>query len=890
MRKVALMIAAAILLTPLSGLSQEAVPTGRLSRNVVPSSVALELRIDPDQSRFSGKVQMKVKVSEDSSLIWMHGRDLTITQANIKPLKGKKLALKVTQEHISGVLKFDAMQKIPKGDAVIEIDYSAPYGELQGAYKVKPDGNYYVVTQMEPLGARNTFPSFDEPSFKQPWDITLVVPEKQNAVSNTRQINESVAESGWKRIKFATTENLPSYLIAFAVGPWDIVNGPDLPPNNVRNYPVKLRGIAAKGQGKKMDYALKNTAAIVASQEAYFDTPYPFDKLDLVAAPDFWAGAMENAGLIVYRDSLMFANDESSVRQRQGYWGTHSHELAHQWFGNLVTMPWWDDLWLNEAFASWFGDKIVFQLKPEFHSDRGLMQAGLYAMDADSLVSTRRIHEPVNDFTDVQSAFDGITYSKGGAVLAMFERYVGEEKFRSAVRSYMKKHARGNAVSADLINEIAAVSDNPEAVRAAFTSFIDQPGVPVVAVELKCDSGKKELLFNQQRYLPIGSKASTQTNWHIPFCVRYSDGGVIKEQCQIISEPESSISLNSQSCPTWVMPNANGSGYYRYSLTAKDQAALAANFESLNEREQRIFADSLGAAYSIAAIDSGAYLQAASKLAQSNERRIATAPMGNIGFMIERLAKNEAEKQSIRDYASRIYLPSLQRLGMNPKPSDSDDDRVLRAGLIGFLADTAKNKSIRADLAKQGRAVLGLDADGKLDPEAAPSDIRGTALTMAAEDGSAEVFDSLLKHFRVNQDPVMRGQLLGALSTTKNPVLAKRVRELIFEPNLLRRNELFVALGSQAGEKENLPDMRDWLDINFTALEAKLAPAGAALVGLYAANMCSLEDAMTLEPKFAERMRTIEGGPRDLMQTVEGIQLCDSLRKAQLPKGVSIPR
>jgi cytosol alanyl aminopeptidase len=871
-------------------IADESLPTGRLPRNVVPTNVAIELKIDPQQTRFNGHVRMQVRIAEAAQTIWMHGRDLTITQAQIQAKNGKKLKLTSSQVDVSGVLKFTAKEMIAAGEATIDIDYNAPYGELQGAYKVKPDGNDYVVTQMEPLGARNTFPSFDEPSFKQPWDITLIVPKQQNAVANTRQISESVSKEGWKTLKFATTENLPSYLIAFAVGPWDIVDGPDLPANSVRNYPVKLRGVAAKGQGAKMEYALKHTAEIVAAQEAYFDIAYPFDKLDLVAAPDFWAGAMENAGMIVYRDNLMFANEKSATYERQDYWGTHSHELAHQWFGNLVTMPWWDDLWLNEAFATWFGNKIVHQLQPEFHSDRSLMRSGLYAMDADSLVSTRRIHEPVKDFTDIQSAFDGITYSKGGAVLAMFERYVGEEKFRTAVRRYMKKHARGNAMSADLISEIAAVSENPEAVHAAFNSFIDQPGVPMVSVELKCAAEKVELLFSQERFLPAGSKATKDAKWGIPFCVNYGDAKGKKEQCQMMDQAKGSITLATNTCPAWVMPNANGAGYYRYALSAKDQSALGVHFDQLNEREQRIFADSLGAAFSVGAIDSNAYLQAASKLAQAPERRTVTAAMANIGFMVNQLAEDEKQKQAIRDYIAKIYRPRMEALSMNAKPGESDDDRILRSNLINFLADTGKNKLVRAELSKLGRAVLGIDGDGKLNADAAPIDIRSAALLMAAEEGDITVFESLLKHLRANQDPVLRNDLLGALSSTVDPNLAKRVRDLMFDQDVLRRNELPTALYSQGYQKENLPALREWMDNNFKALEAKVAPAGADLVAIYAENMCSMDEAVMLDSKFTERMRTIEGGPRTLLQTIESVQLCSSLRELQLKQGVSIPK
>ncbi|HVR80469.1 MAG TPA: M1 family metallopeptidase, partial [Luteimonas sp.] len=388
---------------PMPGVSGE-VPTGPLPRNVVPTLVQLQLKVDPQQARFSGSTRIEATIAAPTKVIWMHGRDLKIVKAQV--LMGeRRIALTAEQVDVSGVLKLVAAEEIPAGKGTIEIAFDAPFGELQGAYKVKPDGRDYVVTQMEPLGARNTFPGFDEPSFKQPWDITLIVPKDDVAVANSVEAKTEDLHDGWKKVTFNRTEALPSYLVAFAVGPWDVAQGPDIAPNGARTTPIKLRGIAAHGQGDRMKYSLAHTPEIVRALEDYFGTPYPFDKLDNVAAPDFWAGAMENAGLIVYRDTLMFPDETSPVARRQSFWGVSAHELAHQWFGDLVTMKWWDDIWLNEGFATWMGNKIHGQLQPQAHTDRGLLEGALGAMGADSLASTRRIHEPIKDFTDIQSAF-----------------------------------------------------------------------------------------------------------------------------------------------------------------------------------------------------------------------------------------------------------------------------------------------------------------------------------------------------------------------------------------------------------------------------------------------------------------------------------------------------
>ena len=875
------LLASALLVAAGLARADDNVPTGPLPRTVVPSLVALELKLDPKQARFSGTTRIEATVAEPTRVIWMHGRDLEIAKAEAVLADGKRVALAASVEHVSGVLKLTAAQLIPAGKVTLVIAYDAPFGQLQGAYKVKPDGLDYVVTQMEALGARNTFPGFDEPSFKQPWDITLIVPEADVAVANSAETRTEQLPGGWKKVSFDRTEALPSYLIAFAVGPWDLAEGPDIAPHGARTTPIKLRGVAAKGQGGRMAYSLANTPVIVHALEDYFGTPYPFDKLDNVAAPDFAAGAMENAGLIVYRDSLMFPDETSSVRERQSFWGVSAHELAHQWFGDLVTMQWWDDLWLNEAFATWMGNKIHGQLRPEAHTDRGILEGGLGAMAVDSLASTRRIHQPINDFTEIQSAFDGITYQKGGAVLAMFENYVGETQFRDGVRTYLKAHARGNATSTDLIDAIAAQSKDPAGVKAAFLSFIGQPGVPFVKVDVDCTGRKPVLDVRQQRYLPLGSTASAAQTWGIPMCVRYADGGQVREQCGIVSGAQARLELTeAQSCPAWVIPNAHGAGYYRFALAPKLQQSLSAAFAKLDEREQRVHADSVTSAYGAGELTPSQLLAALPQFASAEVRQTVTAGMGSIDWMKWHLIDDEPRREAFMANAAAIYKPRLARLGLVPRQGEVDDDRLLRSNLIGFLAG-ARDPAVRAELGRQGRAVLGLDSGGTLAADAVARDIRGTALWVSVQDGGVAAFDLAERHLRASQDAVLRGQLLTALGSATDPALAVRARALVLEKGLLRRNELYSIPANQLDEEALRPGVRQWLDRHFDELEARLAPGGANLAALYAVGMCSTEEALVLESKFGERLKTLEGGPLELRQAGEAIRLCGAQKQAR---------
>ncbi|MBK7976463.1 MAG: hypothetical protein IPK07_25395 [Deltaproteobacteria bacterium] len=512
-----LVLLAVLVCTPAASAADwKGAPRGRLPRTVVPLGYTMKLTVDPRQRGLDGESTIHIRIAEPTTRIWMHGGDLTIREATLTPVGGGKpvTRLRAGNAGAGGVLALTAAKPLAVGEAELHFKWRASSeSPLIGAYRMEYAGEKYVVTQMEPLGARRAFPCFDEPAFKTPWDLTLVVPEGDVAVANTRAIAEEPLPGGKKSVRFATTAALPTYLVAFAVGPFDVVEWQPVPPTPQREKPLPLRGIAVKGRGKDFTYALENTAAIVKALEEYFGIGYPFDKLDLFAAPDFGYGAMENAGLITYKDELILIDDKSPTGLRLAFWGTHAHEVSHQWFGNLVTMPWWDDLWLNESFATWIATKVVKQLHPEFHPERYQVHETLEAMETDDLASTRRIHEPIDDYTEVASAFDSISYAKGGAVLSMFEAYVGEERFRDAIRAHIQRFAGGSATSADLMRSIAAATDEPEAVVNAFLSFTEQPGVPLVDVKVRCEGPVGQVSLSQKRSLPLGSTASANQKW-----------------------------------------------------------------------------------------------------------------------------------------------------------------------------------------------------------------------------------------------------------------------------------------------------------------------------------------------------------------------------------------
>ena len=854
------------------------VPTGPLPRDVVPTLVQLDLRLDPRQPRFTGQVRIQARVDVPTRVVWMHGLDLEITRAEALLADGRRLPLQAGQVHESGVLRLDAAEPLPAGPLVLELDYGAAFGALSGAYRTQQDGRDYVLTQMEPLGARKAFPGFDEPSFKQPWEVSLQVPADAVAVANAPALASDPLAEGWKRVRFARTEALPSYLIAFAVGPWEVIDGPAIAAHGHRADPIPFRTLAAQGQHARVAWGHANTAPIVHALEDYFGTPYPFAKLDNLAAPAFF-GAMENAGLVYYQDALLMADADSPVRERLSFWMVSAHELAHQWFGNLVTLRWWDDLWLNEAFANWMGYKIAHQLQPDLGADRAMLQAVLKAMADDGLASTRRIGEPIVSYTDIESAFDSITYEKGGAVLAMVENAIGEEAFRDGVRDYLAANARGNATRDQLFAAIAKRSAEPDAVLATLSDFVGQPGVPLLEVDLDCSGRTPTLALRQRRSLPVGSTADARQSWTLPVCARYRDGDQVRRECAFVAGEAPRLPLrDARQCPAWVMPNADARGYYRYALAPRWQAALTRSFDQLDGREQQAYADALGAGFHAGTLAKADYLAALPQLA-AGVSQVATAPFADLRWISEHLMADQAARQAFHVEVAAAYRPRMQALGLVSRADDDDDRRALRRALAWFMAGDLRDPQTRAPLAVRGDALLragdGAGADG------AGRDLRAAALAVAVQEGGVAAFDRAEARLRASQDPVLRGELLAAMGLADDPALQERARALLLDATATRASEMQI-LGRQVGMAAMRPGLRAWLRAHQAALVARVGPM--AMLGELmadAAGACDAASADALQARYGDRVASIEGGPRALAQNIEDVRLCAALKAAQ---------
>jgi alanyl aminopeptidase len=859
--------------------AEGAAPTGKLSTDAIPQRYFLHLTIDPRADRFSGQARIRVKLTKAASHVWLHAQSIAVRQVSVTDAAGRTRMGNAMEQAGTGLLDVQFGRTLPAQEIELAFVYDAPFNrQLEGLYKVRVGNDSYAISQLEPVSARFAFPGFDEPRFKTPFDIALTVPKDQVAVANTLQVSEEVSKDAkWKTLTFDTTKPLPTYLVAFAVGPWDVVEAPAIAPNALRRNAVPLRGIGPRGSAKQLAWALEIAPQIVRFYEDYTAQPYPFDKLDLLGAPDFAAGAMENAGLIVYRDAYLLIDANAAAERYRNVFNIEAHEIAHQWYGDLVTVPWWDDIWLNEAYATWAQSKATTALKPEYHAPLAALEDRLGAMSSDSLLSTRKVRQPILGRGDIETAFDGITYQKGASVLAMFETWIGEETFRKGMRAYLARHAFGSGSSDDLIATLAGASGKGDTFAKAMRSFLDQPGVPLVHSEMTCTDGRATLMLSQSRYLPYGVFGQETPLWGIPVCTRLGRGARSDTQCFLLDKAEQRFDV-AGTCPHWYLPNAAARGYYRFDVAAADLGRLGAVAARLDAPEQVVYADALSSAFKRGMLGPAAVLDAMPALAASEMPQVATALFDSFEWIREHLA-DEQTRALLGAYAAHLYVPRLAQLGYRHKDGEAGTAVALRTRLADFLAFDVRDTGVRAELANQGRAALGLDGSGKVDLTRADADLRTIVLEVAVQEDGAKAFDAAQNELADNHDTAQRYALLSALGATRDPVLAERARNYGLTP-AVQIGEMSHLYQAQIAQPENRAAMWQWLKGHYDAYRIRLpAFAQTSLPASVAVGRCSKASADELGRFFAPRIKDLIGGERGLGQTVESIRQCNALRE-----------
>ncbi len=843
-------------------------PKLRLPAGVAPVRYAAELWLDPSKEKFEGRIEIEISSKEETGTVWLNATELDVRSASAQKAPGGEAIPGVAAAAGSDYVRLTFQRNLSPGPWTLSLEYSGRVEskDTQGVFRQKDGNDWYAFSHFEAIYARRAFPCFDEPSFKAPWQLTIHAPKGAIAVSNTPVVAERSDGDGARSFVFAPTKPLPSYLVAFGVGPFDVV-----PAGTAGRNHTPIRMIVPRGRAAEARWAAASTGPILEVLETYFDIPYPYEKLDHLAIPQTVGfGAMENAGLVTYSASLLLAKPaDETIAQRRRYASVCAHETAHQWFGDYVTTAWWDDIWLNEAFATWMASKIVDRWKPEWSWAVQRAGARTGAMDQDSLVTARRIRQPILGNDDIVSAFDGITYQKGAAVIGMFEGWVGEEGFRKGIQRYLKSHAWGNATADDFVASIAEATGNP-AVVPSFRSFLDQPGVPLVTVELVCAGGAPKVLLAQKRFLPTGSTGSAKETWQVPVCARRGDPGTATA-CTLLTEATGTLELPG-ACPARVVANA-GDGYYRVlykgSLLGK---VLAEGGKHLTASERVATLSDVAALARSGDVPMATALSLVPVFANDPERpvvesiqRIAAAPRD--------LLVTDEMRPRYRRFVSDAFGARARALGWKPKPGEDEDTQLLRETLVPFTANEGDEPALVAEANRLAKAWL-------KDRSAVDPLLATAVLDVAARRGDLELFQAYLAEARKASDRRERTRLLGALGLFRDPSVVPVALNLVLSPDFDPR-ESNAILREEATNRETRQEAWAFLKANFDKLAARLPRESPARFPMLASGFSDAEHRADVEAFFKDKAPKYMGGPRYLAQTLEQIQLRAALKALQ---------
>jgi aminopeptidase N len=844
-------------------------PKLRLGTSVLPIRYSADLTVVPGQDTFSGTLDAKIDVRKPRHVIWLNATNITVKEVTL----GNRTAKVVPGGN--NFMGISVGKKIPAGVTALHIVYSGLISKKSsaGIFELEEDGHWYVYTQFEPTDARRAFPCFDEPSFKVPWQLTLHVPFQARAFSNTPEMAHVDEPSFMQEIRFRETKPLPSYLVAFAVGPFDTVSAGKDP------HGVPLRIVVPKGKGDEAQFAAEAMPQLLKLEEQYVGRPFPYAKLDAVVMPisNF---AMENAGMITYGESLLLAKPhDDTIRRQRECAVVMAHEMSHQWFGDLVTTEWWDDIWLNEAFATWMEAKMTGEWKPAWHMDVSDVEDRLGAMDLDSLVSARSIRQPILSANDIANAFDSITYQKGAAVIRMFEHWIGPAIFRRGVQLYLQKNAYGTASVTQFLAAESAVAHRD--VAPSFSTFLDQPGVPVVTVGLSCGAKGPTLSVSQHRYLPIGSPGATPESWDVPLCSAYETGGPVKHECDLLTKQAAEIRLlGIDKCPPWVDANDQADGYYRVAYKGGLLDKLTAGgAKQLSVPERVSLLGDVRALVDSGDVSPADALAMVPKFSDQTDRNVVTGTLN-----ISNLAVSEYVPERLlpngRRYIYSLYGKRAEQLGWKARPGDSDDTRLLRETLVRAVADGAEDRTLIRQAQELARQWLS-------DHTAIDPDMRGAVLDVAAKFGDRELFDAMLAAAKKEQDPGDREALLDALGSFENPQLAQAALNLLLTGNFDFREAFYPLLFGPLDNRQTRKLPFEFVQQNIGALMQKMprevgADFASALPGV-GRGFCSTEGRDQVEAFFKDRIKDYVGGPRSLAEVVEGIGVCAAQKQAFEP-------
>jgi len=835
----------------------------RLPQAVIPSHYAITMTPDLTNDTFNGEEAIDVDVREPRlSSILMHAIGLDIVTASVTQ-NGASVAatsgqgdarLRPDDEMIALALA----RPIAAGPATIRIAFSGKLNpRLRGFYLSHTQKRKYAVTQFESTDARRAFPSFDEPAMKATFDITLVVDKSDTAISNTRIVSDTRAGRGKHAIKFATTPRLSTYLVAMLVGDFQCREG------GVDGVPIRVCG--TPGHEALGGFALAAAEQSIAFYDKYYGIKYPFGKLDLVGIPDFEAGAMENAGAVTFRETSLFVDEKTaSPEQRRRVAETVAHEIAHMWFGDLVTMKWWDDIWLNEGFATFMSNKPIAAWKPEWHLELESAGGSRRAVSLDAQRATRAIRTDAETSAAINSLFDGIAYGKTAAVLRMIESWVGEEAFRDGIRAYLAKYSYSNAAAEDLFSTLTASTKRP--VDAVMRTFVVQPGAPLLHATDSCVNGERHIDVAQERFLMHADKdAAAAETWTIPLCARTLGQPASAEQCAIVGKKTETVTQ--PGCDAPLLLNAGGRGYFIVDYSPQQRAAIRAHLRDLTAEEQ---VDVHGDEWLLVQADRrdvGDYLAFLEALPRPAAAQLVQAFSGNISFLEQRLVNdsNRARWQAaVREIARGQAQPVWASIA-----NESDDDVIRRAAVLRLLGFNGGDPKLVSEAREVAQKAL-------RDPSSLKPALARPAIEIAAATGNAAMFDEVLNAYE-SGPASQRWMFLAELASMRDPEAIRRAIDYVLSPKV-RSQDMPGMLASLLNNSAARPATWSAIKDHWKEITDRVPTALHVLIGSLG-GFC--DPAMHADVEEFFKMHPAGEGTAALKRTLEAIDTCVAFRNAQ---------
>jgi aminopeptidase N len=787
------------------GFSFDATP-GKLPKTIVPINYSIELRPDAESLALAGVEVIDIEVREPTARLTLNAVNTTFSSVTAD---NDAVRADVALDAAAETATFTFAQPLAAGAHRLRVEFTARINQFdRGLFFVDyPTNNgikRLLTSKLEPADARRIFPCWDEPAFKASFALTVIVPRHLLAVANMPVTREEMLEPNLKRVVFAPTPKMSTYLFVLTVGELERITAE---AEGVTIGVVATTGKAAKGQ-----FALDSAIKLLAWFNDYFGVKYPLPKLDLIAVPGGFGGAMENWGGITFFESrLLFDPAANPDSARRGIFGIIAHEMAHQWFGDLVTMAWWDNLWLNEGFATWMATKAAEQFYPQWQSWLNGYGQKQFAMTLDARRTTHPIQQPIANESEAMVAFDAITYNKGQALIRMLESYLGEAAFRDGIRAYMAAHAYGNTTTADLWLALERTGHKPVTEIAA--SFTEQDGVPLISAETACNGDAQRLALRQDRFVIAPARtgaALPPRNWQIPVVI----GPVGATPSPDVVLLRGAAEIPAGSCGEAIKVNFGDIGYYRVEYGPVSRAALAKSLPQMLPADRVNFLADGWAMVQAGRADPPSYLALVEAIGVDDRRPVWDQVIA-VFSALNRLSRDRAERPAMQRYAREKLRPVFDRLGWNGSGSGDDDDTLLRGSLIWTLGELGDEDVI----AEAKRRFAGFLSD----PQSLPAALRDSVTHVVGIAADRATYDTLLALARKSTVTNERLRYYYAAASARDAALARATLALTLTDEV--PGTILIGLISSVASSGEQPDLAwDFLQKNYDALFAKQGP------------------------------------------------------------------